>query len=345
MSVRVRCRWIVAVAALHAALALPAAAQDDELDESDDAAEAETPPSPYADAAGEESETPDAATLEKARAHFQRGVDYYAEGDFRAALIEFERSYALQHHAYRLLYNLGQTAYELRDYAVAERYFRDYLTQGGAEVPAERRTDIERELTRLQTRVSSLRIRPNLPGATLRVDDRVIAPAELKAGVVRVSAGQRNIVAEKSGYAPVHKLVDVVGGETLIVPLQFGRALLSQDSSADGSTQVASVAPWPWVAGIASGAIALGAAGFSYAAYRDSMTYSDQLQGLTTPDRLRQVSTSLKTKALIADVLWGTAAVGAVVTVVLAVSGGNRDPKPEAAGTVSFGSSSLTVRW
>ena len=56
---------------------------------------------------------------EQARAHFQRGVDYYTEGDLAAALVEFERAYALQ-PAYRLLYNLGQVTYELRDYAAAE---------------------------------------------------------------------------------------------------------------------------------------------------------------------------------------------------------------------------------
>jgi tetratricopeptide (TPR) repeat protein len=342
MSVPAHCRWFIWVLATYAALARPVSAQEDDLGESDDAAETRTAQAPGAADDQDEADSAhdDAASVESARAHFQRGVDYYGEGDFRAALIEFERSYALQ-HAYRLLYNLGQTAYELRDYAAAEHYFTDYLTQGGSEVPAERRMELERELARLLTRVSSLRIRPNLPGAMIRIDDHPVTPAELKSGIVRVSAGQRHVVAEKAGYGPVHKLVDVVGGEVLLVPLQFGRAMLS-DSNA--STRH-SGPPWPWVTGIASGVVALSAAGFSYAAYSDSMAYSDQLQVITTPERLQQLSSRLKTKALIADVLWGTAAVGAVVTVVLAVSGNNSEPKPDTDGTISFGASSFTVRW
>ena len=54
--------------------------------------------------------------LKEARAHFERGVEYYTEGDFRAALVELTRAYALQ-PTYKMLYNLGQVAFELRDYA------------------------------------------------------------------------------------------------------------------------------------------------------------------------------------------------------------------------------------
>ena len=71
-----------------------------------------------ADQASAEAANPNdtSSVTERAREHFERGVDYYGEGDYRAALIEFQRAYSIQ-PTYRLLYNLGQVAYELRDYA------------------------------------------------------------------------------------------------------------------------------------------------------------------------------------------------------------------------------------
>lgn len=294
------------------------------------------------------ADDPDAAVsgeVDAARAHFQRGVDYYAEGDFSAALIEFERAYALK-PAYRLLYNLGQTAYELRDYAAADHYFADYLALGASDISEGRRAEVERELTRLKTRVSSLRIRPNLPGALVRIDDRALKPDELASGIVRVSAGQRHVTAEKRGYAPVTKVLDVLGGDELEVPLRFGPPLAAV--SADLTQRVtrnSGIGPWPWVTGIVSAAAVIGAASVSYAAYRDSQSYDEQLRGLTTQDSLQRASSSVNTKALIADVLWGTAAIGAVVTLVWVLSGDDHDPKQVALGTVGIGASSLVVHW
>src|SRR4051794_16402603 len=74
--------------------------------------------------------TSDAVTA--ARTHFKRGLELYQDGDFRAALIELERAYALEPR-YRLLYDLGQVAYALRNYVDAERYFTEYLEKGKGE--------------------------------------------------------------------------------------------------------------------------------------------------------------------------------------------------------------------
>jgi len=283
------------------------------------AAETQSKPVEAAGAAA----TPDPAAIEEARSHFQRGVDYYSEGDFRAALIEFERAYAIQ-PTFRLLYNLGQVAYELRDYAGAERYFSRYLVEGEDELSAERTGEVKRELERLRTRVASVELRASLPGATIRVDDHVVPVPE--SGPIRLSAGRRRVIAEKSGYAPVRKVVDVVGGETLSVDLQFGPALTGAGGQRADS---GGVGPWPWVLGITTGLAAIGGAGFAYAAYRDSAAYDDQLKRYTTHSELERLSSQTQTKAFIADVLFGTAAVGAVVTVVLIVAGGGSEkPKP-----------------
>jgi len=264
------------------------------------------------------------AQMKEARAHFDRGVEYYTEGDFRAALVELTRAYAL-HPTYKMLYNLGQVAFELRDYAGAEQYYRAYLTEGGDEIPAERTSAVKEELSRLRGRVASLRLQTSLRGAEVRVDDKVIAHPESAA--VRVSAGQRRVVAEKSGYAPVSRVVDVTGGDELNVRLDFGPPLTA--ASAARSSEGSSAAPLI----LSIGAAVLGAAagGVGYWAYVDASTRSDQLNQYTTRAELDRLSAQAHSKALLADVLLGAAVTAALVGTILVLTGASSESAPPAA--------------
>jgi hypothetical protein len=265
------------------------------------------------------NETPAKAgadSVEQARAHFERGVAYYEDGDYRAASLEFQRAYELQHD-YRVLYNLGQVATEMRDYAGAERFFRRYLVEGEDAIPAERRAEVTGELTRLKARIGSLRITTNLKGAEIRVDDRLIAQPE--AGPVRVSAGRRELVAEKSGYAPVRRVVELLGGDEVSVALIFGPALAEAQGAA--TPRETRFRPLPWITGIGSAALLLGAGGVGFSAYKDWSDYNAQLDRFTSQGELDQLSARTRTKALIADVLLGAAIAGGAATVILLVSG------------------------
>ncbi len=250
------------------------------------------------------------SNVEQARAHFGRGVQYYEDGDYRAALMEFERSYTIQ-PAYQLLYNLGQVSAELRDYAAAERYFREYLAKGGQDIAADRRADVSAELARLKSRVGSIRVTANLPDVQIHVDDQLVKNPS--GGPIRVSAGRREIVAEKAGYTPVRRVVEVLGGEELTVKFDMG--------SPPGSASNDSPNVVPWVLGVSSAVLLVAAGATGYWAYRDSSDYSSALNSVTTQDRLDQLSARAETKALVADVLLGTALAGGVLTVIFIVSG------------------------
>jgi tetratricopeptide (TPR) repeat protein len=259
---------------------------------------------------------------EQARIHFQKGLENYQDGDFRAALIEFERAYALQ-PAYRLLYNLGQVAYELRDYTGTERYFTKYLEEGKDEIPADRRAEVEQDLARVRARIASVSILTNQAGAKLFVDDREVGRAPLD-GPQRLSAGQHRIQGQQTGYAPVTRVVELAGGDDVTVRLDFGARL----DSAAAPAKAESSTNWPLWTGIATGVFAAGAAGFGYAAYRDSQNYEDALARETSRSELDELANGAENKAIVADVLLGAAVVTGVVTVVLLVTGGDEKPPP-----------------
>ena len=264
--------------------------------------------------------------LQAARTHFQKGVEYYGEGDFRAALLEFERAYVLQ-PTYRLLYNLGQVTYELRDYAAAERHFKTYLTDGGSEISPERREEVEQELKKLRSRVATLEINVDLSDARLFVDDRKVGSSPL-GRPLRVSAGPHRVLAEHTGYPAVSKQVDVLGGDRLTIDLKFGPSLVA--NAAPASAQESSEPrPTNWVlpAGIATGVFAIGAAGMSFWAAADASDYDDELNRPTTRTRLDSLSDRTKLKALVADVLLGAAVVSGAITLILLL---NRQPSEHA---------------
>lgn len=268
--------------------------------------------------------------LDEARAHFQKGVDFYAEGDLDAARVELERAYALQ-PTYRLLFNLGQVAYEQREYAAAEQYFRDYLEQGGDDIEPSRRREVERDLERLQERVSNVRITSNVAQAKLFVDGREVGRAPMTEPL-RISAGRRLLRAEAPGRAPVSREVDVVGGEDRTFELRFGPDLAGAPAAEAGSP---GVHPAVWT-GVATGVLALGAGGMAFWAGVDDREYDRELGRRTSRARLDAIEDRTKTKALIADVLLGAAIVGAASTVVLllAVDGESGEREPAATGLV-----------
>jgi hypothetical protein len=175
--------------------------------------------------------------------------------------------------------------------------------------------------------VSSIACASASPGAHIHIDDRSMGSTPFT-GPLRVSAGRRRVTAELAGRAPLRRTIDLVGGDSRVLKLRFGPDLMPSQTGV-ARNQASSLAPW--VMGIMSGALAIGGGAFAYAAWRDTVSYDDQLNSYTTRDRLEQLSSNARTKAVVADVLLGAAVVGAVVTTVLLFTNdGAETPKPNA---------------
>jgi hypothetical protein len=172
-----------------------------------------------------------AAATRAAAKHFQRGVGFYAESDYRAALIEFNRAYALVPNP-DVLYNLGETQYELRDYAGALIAFERYLAETVDANPHHK--EVARQIDVLCKLVGHVTIATTPAGADVDIDDRLVGKTPIDAPIL-VSAGHRKVTASLAGRAPIVEYVDVPAGDVKALSLQL------PDPSPSPAT-----APWAW---------------------------------------------------------------------------------------------------
>jgi tetratricopeptide (TPR) repeat protein len=163
-----------------------------------------------------------AAAMRDAGKHFQRAVSLYGEADYRAALVEFKRAYAGSPHV-SVLYNIGETQYQLQDYAAALTTFEHFLADSPPTDP--HRGEVESDVEVLRARVGHLTVVTIPPGADLTIDDQAAGHTPLDRAML-VSIGHRKIVASLAGRPPVTKYVDVATDDNLSITLQL------QDTSA-----------------------------------------------------------------------------------------------------------------
>ena len=103
--------------------------------------------------AAEQDPVAEDGEVREAQVRFRHGIELYKEGDVTGALAQLTRAYELA-PTFKILYNLAQVSCERGDDASALNYFKRYLADGGAEVPEERRGEVEDEIARLERRTS-----------------------------------------------------------------------------------------------------------------------------------------------------------------------------------------------
>ena len=208
---------------------------------------------------------PNAAASEAGK-HFQRGVTLYNEADFRAALVEFRRAYETAPNA-AVLYNIGQTYYQLQNYAAALVALGRYLTEAGPTAP--HRREVEATIDTLQTRVGKVAISTSAPGADVTVDDELIGKTPLDEPVL-VSVGRRKITALRDGRVTETRFVDVAAGDTVTVSLAAdprGASPTQIETKPRGPSQSLITTGWV-ITGIA-GAATIGFGGYAWLSSRD----------------------------------------------------------------------------
>ncbi len=223
--------------------------------------------------------------VERARIHYERGLQLFNEENYDAALFEFDRAYELA-PSYKILYNMGRIQRQQNNYAAAMRSYARYLREGGANVPSDRKAEVEREIAVLKPRVALLTVTVNVDAADVYADDIPVCTATIESSCVGksplaapiiVNGGRHKITATKKGYAPATALVSVVGTDAIDVKLE----LVSYDRPA-----VAATNPWklPAIIGwgvTGAGLITAGVTGFLTAKAADDQDAANARFGAT----------------------------------------------------------------
>jgi tetratricopeptide (TPR) repeat protein len=148
-----------------------------------------------------------ADTKAEARRHFDAGVACAKQGSYSAALVEFTRAYQLS-PSYAVLYNIGKAQEALGQPVEAVAAFERYLAEGGAAVPADRRTKVTAQLKELEAHIGTITIHAAPETATVYLDGAVIDAATAARGV-RVNIGPHRVMATADGYVSTKREVDV----------------------------------------------------------------------------------------------------------------------------------------
>jgi hypothetical protein len=260
----------------------------------------------------------------EARSQFQNGIALYKDGDFEQAAIAFARAYELK-PSYKILFNIGQVRNELKRYARALEAYTRYLSEGGTEIPPERRDQVEVEVRRLEGLVGSIVVTSAVDGATVFLDDTRQDDTPLAKALV-VDMGEHVVVVRKAGVELHREKVTVAGGARVVVQVEDAKQPIPQPLPETGRgaqpprKEEGEGSPrrvWTWVAFGVGGAAAIGAAiagGLTISAVSDLEVACD---GNDCPPSEQDTIDSGQRAAMAANVLTGIAAAGIAAGVAL----------------------------
>ncbi len=270
--------------------------------------------------------------------HFTRGVEFSKDHDYVAAMVEFKKAYELDPR-YPVLFNIGQTSNELKDYAGALSSYERYLKDGGEEIDADRRKKVQNLIDELTRKVAAISVTTNVAGVSVIVDDVDVGVTPL-ASSVRMNAGRRKLVLTKSGYEPITRIVEIAGTDEKT--LNFDLVSLSQSPGGTGNVgpsggdtatgQGVEHTVWPWVGLVSTGVLGVATGVFGGLALAKHSAFEDALiVAPTTKDAIDSARSDAKTFALVTDILLGTTiAAGALTALAFGLDYGRSSPESTA---------------
>ncbi|MBN2342904.1 MAG: tetratricopeptide repeat protein [Deltaproteobacteria bacterium] len=182
----------------------------------------------------EEAASADSDVSAQAKAAFAEATDLYVNGKYEEAAQKFNEAYRLK-PAWKLLYNIGQAEAASKRLGLAIEAFEKYLTEGGDEIPVDRRDEVLKEVERLRQIVGAVDLKaPDGYGVYVDGVARGITPL---LGKMRISASKEHVIELRDGdIALDSKTVLVAGQEVIVVTL--GSGLAAKTSTSVGSAVV-----------------------------------------------------------------------------------------------------------
>jgi len=285
-----------------------------------------------------------AADTASAGAHFERGVALYGEADYKAALTEFKRAYEMAPNPL-VLYNIGQTQFQLRNYSAALTSFERYMAEAGANPPHAQ--DVQHSIEVLKTRVGRVDIEANVPSDVL-IDDEPQGKTPI--AKLLISVGKHKIVAKHDGAPPQEKTIDVAAGDSVPVTFTFdtsapkpgpGPLATPPPATDSGSDRP----PYATIAWITTGALAAGAIVTGVVATTSASSLSDERDSSTaTRERLDSLASRTTTFGIVTDVLAASALVAGGVALYFTFAKPTPSTQAKSATSLAFSPTGVTFR-
>jgi len=276
----------------------------------------------------------DVPISDAARQHFSAGVNLLQDPDgarYDEAYREFKTAYA-DSPSWKILSNLGIAAMKLERDGEAADAFKKYLAEGGTQIEADERAQVERDLQTLQAGLISLNLESDPPGALI-TDERVPvagSPVVNRYGpftqptVIGVRGGHHRMTASLAGYQDsVWEFDSPSQGPGHAFKLE--KTVVAPPMTPGGGTTAQPTVERPVPTGVyigiaATGALAAGGAVVGIMASSKKSKYDTANNNIHTQAD-RDAANSLKKSGtqlnLIADGLFAGAVVAAGVTTVL----------------------------
>jgi hypothetical protein len=150
----------------------------------------------------------------EAREQWDAARELHDAGDFKSALVYFNRAFELSNNA-RVLYNLGVCWKDMARYSEAIRAWERQLTFRKKLIKDDVRKT-ETAIRALKTFVSTIEVTADEAGARLLIDGIEVGLTPFVEPVT-IDVGRRLLRLQKAGFEPLEKSVDVVRGKVATV--------------------------------------------------------------------------------------------------------------------------------
>lgn len=219
--------------------------------------------------------------------HFKKGVEFFEEEDYNAALAEFLESNRIKPNI-ALKYNIGICYHMTNRYTKSLKELTEYLELGKDKIPAERREEVEALVKEIQGKLGKVVFCCSLGHVAVIVDDtekhEVYSEQEIE-----LDPGVHKIRIHKKGFKDFAIDVVIASGETAkkIVKL---KPLAGEEGAEKKETGKKKKRPkelrWLWIGLGVGGAVVLASLGTGIAAYVYNNKRKDKINTCPpNPDR------------------------------------------------------------
>ncbi|WP_437736986.1 PEGA domain-containing protein [Sorangium sp. So ce1335] len=334
-------RWRRRCLRITAALALGGAALTGAAPAGAQPAPAGAQPAPAASAPAAPRPLSETLTGE-AKAEYEAARILFNDGDYRNAIIKFERAYELSRDP-RLLWNIALCQKNLKRYTRLLATIEQLLRDAGPQLTEQDRKDAAELIEATKAYVSRLDLQASEAGATVLVDGEEVGQTPLREPVL-LDIGTRKIRVTKRGFKDVEVSEQVAGGGVVTVKATLerevhqGRLIVAAPPDAVISLDGRVVGRGTWEGPVPSGGHALRVTASGMASHQSEVMIHD--------DQTRRVQISLQPLPKDSNLeswIWIGGGVVALTGVVL-LSLGAFDGDAPVSGNTSPGSVALSAR-